>query len=613
MSAAAALKATDWRSVFDSCDAALLVVDAQGLVQEANPAALALFKFQPADMQGVRIGHLVPYFSDELPARWAAADTARERGQELPPVRVKVHTAGAQRLPASVRWHALAPRAGTVRLYALWISRVTPEGTKTDISTAVSGAISASVLAQKPAAEPVGASPLATSTTASPVEVAAAALQRQWLQWVTRQALHDQFLRLRASPDAANPHVALVLLNVDHFKRVNDLLGFEAGDLALVQIGERLLQGVNAVSAWPQQVLAAARLNGDEFALMLQLPSPVVGLPAWLGAVLHGVSQPLETQSHRFVFSMSVGMAQAPFVDHKAEFDALLSAADRAMRRVKKRGGNGFEMASPLLDWPSVQLKGTEHNVILGMERQQFHPFFQPKVNAETGQIVGFEALMRWLHPEQGLIPLNEFLPMLESSSLMIEVGLQIFQQIVDTQRQWQLVGCHLPISFNVSNGELLSKAFRDGMVQKLRQAGLSAQGIGLEITETVLADLGETGNEIVEELRREGFQLSMDDFGVGTSSLSRLKNIPLNEIKVDRSFIVGIVDSDRNLDLLRGIVNLGQSLGLKVVLEGVETPKEYELACTLGDLIIQGFYYSQAVDSQSALVLAQKQPFSVH
>jgi EAL domain-containing protein (putative c-di-GMP-specific phosphodiesterase class I) len=226
---------------------------------------------------------------------------------------------------------------------------------------------------------------------------------------------------------------------------------------------------------------------------------------------------------------------------------------------------------------------------------------------------VGFEALMRWLHPEQGLIPLNEFLPMLESSSLMIEVGLQIFQQIVDTQRQWQLAGCHLPISFNVSNGELLSKSFRDGMIRMVRQAGLSPQDMGLEITESVLADLGEAGHEIVEELRQEGFQLSMDDFGVGTSSLSRLRNIPLNEIKVDRSFIVGIVDSDRNLDLLRGIVNLGHSLGLKVVLEGVETLKEYELACTLGDLVIQGFYYSKAVDSQAALVLAQQQPFTVH
>lgn len=580
MSAAAALDATHWRSVFDSCDAALLVVDSAGLVQEANPAALALFRFDRADMQGVRIGHLIPHFSDDWAAHLAAADVCRDSGQDVPAVRALVHTSGAQRLPASLRLHALAPRADQARQYALWVSQVQPE-------------------ASRPAERL--AEPSAAAVSAHP----------QALQWLSRPELRERFLALREQPHEEHQHLALVLLNVDRFKRVNDLLGFEAGDWTIAQIGERLLQGLNTLSAWPQQVVAAARLSGDEFALMLHMPSPALGMPHWLGTVLHGLSLPLETQSQRFVFSMSVGMAQSAAL--QAEFDALLSSADMAMRRVKKRGGNGFEMASHLFDLPSASHKGTEHNVILGLERHQFHPFFQPKVNAETGQIVGFEALMRWLHPEQGLIPLNEFLPMLESSSLMIEVGLQIFQQIVDTQRQWQLAGCHLPISFNVSNGELLSKTFREGMIRMVRQAGLSPQDMGLEITESVLADLGEAGHEIVEELRQEGFQLSMDDFGVGTSSLSRLRNIPLNEIKVDRSFIVGIVDSDRNLDLLRGIVNLGHSLGLKVVLEGVETLKEYELACTLGDLVIQGFYYSKAVDSQAALVLAQQQPFTVH
>ena len=580
MSPAAALDATHWRSVFDSCDAALLVVDATGLVQEANPAASALFRFERADMQGVRIGHLIPHLSDDWPAQLAAADGCRDRGQDAPAVRVLIHTSAAQRLPASLRWHALAPRADRARQYALWISPVQPEATRP--------------------AERLAESPASPASAHPPV-----------LQWLSRPELRERFLALREQPNAVHQQLALVLLNVDRFKRVNDLLGFEAGDWTMAQIGERLLQGLNTFSAWPQQVVAVARLSGDEFALMLHMPSPALGMPQWLGTVLHGLSQPLETQSQRFVFSMSVGMAQS--ATGQAEFDALLSAADRAMRRVKKRGGNGFEMANPSLDLSLASLKGTEHNVILGLERHQFHPFFQPKVNAETGQIVGFEALMRWLHPEQGLIPLNEFLPMLESSSLMIEVGLQIFQQIVDTQRQWQLAGCYLPISFNVSNGELLSKTFRDGMVRMVHQAGLSTRDMGLEITESVLADLGEAGHEIVEELRQAGFQLSMDDFGVGTSSLSRLKNIPLNEIKVDRSFIVGIVDSDRNLDLLRGIVNLGHSLGLKVVLEGVETLKEYELACTLGDLLIQGFYYSKAVDSQAALVLAQQQPFTVH
>jgi len=425
----------------------------------------------------------------------------------------------------------------------------------------------------------------------------------------SRRALHAQWHALsQQSPQAANP-IALLLFNVDRFKRVNDLLGFEAGDQIIAHIADRLLQFMDQQVAPAVQGVWLARLSGDEMALMLQLDAANLTQPAWVSPLLARLSEPLSLGTHRFVFSVSAGMAQMGLQD--APFDTLLSAADTAMRRVKARGGNGFEMDRALSIPPS--LPGSEHNLILALEHKQFHPYFQPKVSVETGQIVGFEALLRWLHPQRGIIALSDFFPKLQNSSLMIDVGLQIFEQIVQTQLAWRALGCDLPISFNVSNAELLSKPFRQEMIRMVREAGLPAHAIGLEITETVLADLGPSGEGIVQELRSQGFQLSMDDFGVGTSSLSRLKNIPLSEIKVDRSFIIGIVDSRRNLDLLRGIVNLGKSLGLKVVLEGVETPQEHELACTLGDLTIQGFYYSQAVDPQSALALAQQQPYTVH
>jgi len=429
---------------------------------------------------------------------------------------------------------------------------------------------------------------------------------------LSRPALRQAFNRLLADPAHVDGHVVVVVLNVDRFKRVNDLLGFDAGDRILGQIVERLDLALNALTPRPLG-LSLARLHGDELAVLLPADTAARGMPEWLADVLRALSVPLAVQSLRFVFSMSVGMAQCKASD--AEFDALLSAAHMAMRRVKQRGGNGFELAEHLLPSASSGTGtgwGTEHHLLLGMEGRQFHTYYQPKVCAQTGRIVGFEALMRWLHPEKGLIPLDEFLPSLERSSLMLQVGLQIFQQLVHTQRHWQDIGCSMPISFNVSNGELLSAPFRERLVEMVQAAGVPIEDIGLEITERVLADVGDAGQTIVHELHEAGFRMSMDDFGVGTSSLSRLKHIPIDEIKVDRLFITGIVESARNLDLLRGIVKLGQSLGLKVVLEGVETLAEYQLACTLGDVQIQGFYHSKAVDAHTALVLAQQQPFAV-
>ena len=425
----------------------------------------------------------------------------------------------------------------------------------------------------------------------------------------SRLALQAQWKVLSQLAQGVHTPMALMVLNVDRFKRVNDLLGYEAGDQIMARMAERLRHFMDHQAHDAARGVWLAPLSGNDMALMLQLDTVALRQPDWVNPLLAHLSMPIGLGEHRFVFSVSAGMAQMGL--HEAPFDTLLSAADTAMRQVKSRGGNGFEMDHALPMDP--RLPASDHNLILALEGRQFHPYFQPKVCAETGQIVGFEALLRWVHPQRGIIPLKDFFPRLQNSSLMIAVGLQIFEQVVQTQLQWRSLGCELPISFNVSNAELLSTPFRQDLFRMVREAGLPAQAIGLEITETVLADLGPAGEGIVQELRDHGFQLSMDDFGVGTSSLSRLKNIPLSEIKVDRSFIVGIVDSTRNLDLLRGIVNLGKSLGLKVVLEGVETPQEHELACTLGDLMIQGFYYSQAVDPESALVLAQKQPYTVH
>lgn len=415
-------------------------------------------------------------------------------------------------------------------------------------------------------------------------------------------------LQQRGQQDA-NQHLCMLMLNIDRFKRVNDLLGLEAGDAAIHETGQRL-QRFLAQAPWPElQEASLCRLHADDFVLLWSGPPLQGRLPEWVSSLTPLLSEPLQIRGQRFVFSHSIGVAAIPA--SQASFEGLLGDADLAMRTIKLQGGNGARLQAR--DSGGPKTRTTEHDLIHGLEQHQFHPFFQPKVCALSGEIVGFEALLRWVHPERGLIPLGEFLPLLQNSGLMIDVGLQVFEEVALTLQHWQRIGHEVPVSFNLSNGELLSQGFRLKIVELLRKANLSPQQICLEITETVLANLGETGEAIVRELRESGFLLSLDDFGVGTSSLARLRNIPLSEIKVDRSFVEGIVSSDRNFDLLRGIVNLGKSLGLSVVLEGVESEAQLKLAQSLGDLTIQGFYYSKAVDPTQAFRLAQTQPFLVH
>lgn len=426
----------------------------------------------------------------------------------------------------------------------------------------------------------------------------------------SRAALKTHFQSTAAKASkTGHGQAVMLMLNVDRFKRINDQLGFDAGDATIAHIGERLQRFLQSRAALHEGFLC--RLHGDDFVILWSESLASAPVPTWLGELRSALSEPLEIQGQRFVFSVSVGLAQCPW--SSAGFDELLSDADMAMRLVKMRGGNGVQVYARSDAAPRLRVRETEHSVILGLERRQFHPFFQPKVCALTGQIVGFEALLRWVHPERGLIPLTEFFPMLQNSSLMIEVGLQLFSQLVETQKMWRAQGCDVPMSFNLSNGELLSQPFRTELLRLLGQAGVPPSCICLEITETVLSDLGDTGEAIIAELRQAGFLLSMDDFGVGTSSLARLSHIPLTEMKVDRSFIIDIDNSDKDFDLLRGIVNLGQSLGLSVVLEGVESEAQMHLAKTLGDLTIQGFYYSKAVDSRQAFDMVRAQPFLVH
>lgn len=571
------------RAILDAAQEAIITFDEQGTIFEANAAATALFHFEDEEMLGVNVGSVIPDLKSSLEQVLTETRRLEEQGG-LAATETIAHTAGADHLPITLSLRAIPATLGLGNRY---VALVTDRRKESDLERRLH-----EIMNQGEGA------PLSPTVRG---DFRNRLLLKEKLRTERRAALeagHSCF-------------VAVVCLNVDRFKRVNDLLGFDAGDRILERIGERmerLLQAPEMPSGWQASL---CRLAGDEFAALLFASSPFEDLDVWSRQFANRMAVPLEAYDQRFVFSLSMGAAVSEV--QQAEFEALLIQADLALRTIKLRGGNGFRLYAVASDHEAQRPKATEHNIILGLERRQFHPFFQPKVCCQTRQIIGFEALLRWQHPDRGLIPLGEFLPVLETSSLMLDVGLQVFEQVVKTMKQWESVGCRLPVSFNVSNGELLSQGYRTELVRLVQAAHINPSLIVLEITETVLANLGSTGDDIFQELLEAGFRLSVDDFGVGTSSLSRLRSIPLCEIKVDRSFISGIAHSRRDLDLLKGIVNLGHSLGLDVVLEGVESELQLEAVRGLGDLTIQGFYFSKAVDEVQALALARSQPFALH
>lgn len=563
------------RAILNAAQEAILTFDAAGTIFEANESAETLFHFESQEMVGLKIHSLMPELKDGL----ASLLSRCEDSSGVAAFEVMGLNSSAERLPISLSLRKIPPIPGEGTRF---VGLITDRRRELALERQLNEFTSQSRLTLFDQSE-------------------ALVLPR-------RAHLEERFISEQRAVQATGQavHIAVLCLNIDRYKRVNDALSYDAGDRIIARLGASLQSIAGELSKLKQWEAITVRLEADEFAILLMSPEPLDDLENWVRRLRAMFGQPIESHGQRFVFSLSVGGAIGTFEEEVSE---VLSRADRAMRVVKQRGGNGFKLEAQS-GQSSMTGRAVEHNIILALERRQFTPFFQPKVDLASGEIIGFEALLRWEHPDRGLIPLSEFLPTLEVSSLMLDVGLQVFAQVVQCAQAWRAQGLSLPISFNVSNGELLSQTYRAELLRITREHDIDPGQIVLEITETVMANLGLSGDEIFASLRQQGFRLSIDDFGVGSSSLARLRSIPVHELKVDRSFVTGIAQSNQDLELLRGIVQLGNSLGLGIVLEGVESAEQLSALQTLGPLTIQGFYFSRALPREAALNLAVSQPW---
>jgi diguanylate cyclase (GGDEF)-like protein len=415
----------------------------------------------------------------------------------------------------------------------------------------------------------------------------------------THQALHDALtglpnrtlLRDRTDQairqaDRELVSVALLLLDLERFKEVNDTLGHHYGDQLLLQVGQRL-------QATLREVDTVARLGGDEFAVLLPRIETGDGAVAVATKLQAALQEPFELEGLSLEVEASIGLALYP--EHGSDPDELLQHADIAMY-VAKDTHAGFMLFEPSLDQHSPRRLALLGELRRAIDNRQLVLHYQPKVDAHTGQMLGVEALVRWQHPDHGLIPPNDFIPLAERTGLIGPLTTYVLDAALHQCHDWRQAGHELAIAVNVSARSLLDLAFPDQVAGLLARWELPARLLVVEITESTIMTDPTHALEILGRLNIMGVQIAIDDFGTGYSSMAHLKTLPVHELKVDRSFVSHMVSNTRDAVIVRSTVDLGRNLGLRVVAEGVEDPATLQQLDGLGCDAIQGYYISRPV-----------------
>lgn len=408
--------------------------------------------------------------------------------------------------------------------------------------------------------------------------------------------------------------IGLLFLDLDNFKRINDSLGHSAGDLLLREVGKRLSQCVResdvvAHYVEPKSQIDVSRLGGDEFTVVLNQLDRAESAGLVAQRLLDALTKPMTIEGHELVVTPSIGVAIAP--NHAENVEDLLKAADTAMYYAKSSGKNNFVVYSEDMDADSVDRLTLENDLRKALERDELVLHYQPQVDTLTGTVVGAEALVRWEHPEMGMIPPFKFVPLAEEMGLIGALGEWVMAEACRKMVELQSLGLDLPkVSVNVSSLQF-TPSFTDHVAQVLKETGLKPMRLELELTEGIMMDGAEATLAALNKLKELGVQLSIDDFGTGYSSLSYLSRFPLDELKIDRSFVVEMENSESDAGLVIAIIAMARSLGLELVAEGVETHEQYRFLRQHGASVIQGYLFSKPVPIDDLIPLLAPGYFS--
>ncbi|MDP9394547.1 MAG: EAL domain-containing protein [Actinomycetota bacterium] len=398
-----------------------------------------------------------------------------------------------------------------------------------------------------------------------------------------RKLLQSRLTDVAARAARTGDPFGLMLIDLDHFKEVNDTLGHHVGDQLLLHFAERLSESVR-----PGDVVA--RLGGDEFAvIVLDAREPHVRAVAERLHVL--LSTPVELEGVVLDVEASVGIALVP--DHGSDPDELLRLADVAMYDAKENR-TGVATYRPDRDRNSTDRLGLLGELRLALDDEQLELHYQPKVSLAHGGVLGLEALVRWRHPERGLVPPDQFVPLAERSGIMHLLTEAVVTMALRQAASWRDAGINVPVAVNVSLADLTGSRLASLVATRLEHHSLPAGALELEITERVVDQETDELEPVLAELKRLGVMLSLDDFGTGYSSLLRLQSLPVGELKIDRAFVSRLSDGTAAVGMVRAVVDLAHAMGMPAIAEGVETAEEWDVLASLGCDGAQGWYIAR-------------------
>jgi len=406
-----------------------------------------------------------------------------------------------------------------------------------------------------------------------------------------RNIFQDYLTRALEQARRRRRMLALLILDLDRFKIVNDSLGHDAGDLLLKIVADRLRSCVRGTDL-------VARLGGDEFAIVQAEPDGTEGAASLARRVLDVLARPVVLAEREVHTTASIGIMLFPADDTGTE--QFAKNADLAMYRAKSEGGNNFQFYSDWMNAGVQERLNLENALRAALAGQEFVLHYQPQVDLGTGRITDVEALVRWHHPERGLVMPSQFIPIAEDSGLIVPLGRWVLRQACAHCRAWRDAGLpSLRVHVNVSVAQFRRDDVISTVSEVLAENGLSPDGLGLEVTESLLAsDLPATA-ETLRRLRRLGIQLSLDDFGTGYSSLSYLRRFPFDRLKVDKTFVRGLMTDLNDEAIVRAIIGMGHALGMRVVAEGVETAEQRRSLAAEGCDAIQGYLISHPLPAE--------------
>ena len=419
-----------------------------------------------------------------------------------------------------------------------------------------------------------------------------------------RALFNDRLAQSLRRAERNKEMLAVLFIDLDDFKLINDTHGHRVGDLLLIEVSRRLLKETRADDT-------LARMGGDEFTVFLQDVKSVDNALQVAHKHLSSLLAVFLLEDKQLFISASIGIALFP--DHGNSADALLKSADAAMYLAKQKGKNHTELFSQSLYYKVSERLTLQGDLRRALENEEFILHYQPKVNLKNGNLSGVEALVRWQHPDRGLIPPLTFIPLAEETGLIMEIGEWVMREACRQMQRWHHAGILVPrVSVNVSPLQFRRQNIVELVKSILGETSLCAEALELEITESALMDDIDQAIDTLQQLQQMGIHISIDDFGTGYSSLSHLRSLPVNTLKVDRSFVMNAHVSEEDAQILSAILAMAHSLSLDTVVEGVECEEQRDLLRKQVCGEVQGFFYARPMPAEDLASMLDKEFMSL-